>query len=60
MSVNYLNNKLVACCWLPILTTGVERTHDDLKDNWDADASYDFNDNDLDPSPRMTDDSENM
>ena len=40
--------------------SGVERIHDDLKDNWDATASYDFNDDDLDPSPRMTEDSENM
>lgn len=38
----------------------MERIHDDLKDNWDAAASYDFNDDDLDPSPRMTEDSENM
>ncbi|KAL5259763.1 hypothetical protein ACHWQZ_G010012 [Mnemiopsis leidyi] len=43
-----------------ILDDGVERIHDDLKDNWDAAASYDFNDDDLDPSPRMTEDSENM
>ena len=42
------------------MTAGVERVHDDLKDNWDSDASYDFNDDDLDPSPRMTEDSENM
>ena len=36
-----------------ILDDGVEKTHDDLKDNWDADASYDFNDNDFDPSPSV-------
>ena len=34
-----------------ILDDGVEKTHDDLKGNWDAAASYDFNNDDRDPSP---------
>ena len=34
-----------------IVDDGVEKTHDDLKDNWDAEASYDFNNNDSDPTP---------
>ncbi|XP_055871397.1 neuroendocrine convertase 1-like isoform X3 [Biomphalaria glabrata] len=35
-----------------ILDDGLEREHPDLKDNYDPDASYDFNDNDADPTPR--------
>nr|AAB06591.1 prohormone convertase 1 [Aplysia californica] len=35
-----------------ILDDGIERTHPDLKSNYDPEASYDFNDNDEDPSPR--------
>ncbi|KAL5252788.1 hypothetical protein ACHWQZ_G015527 [Mnemiopsis leidyi] len=34
-----------------ILDDGVEKTHDDLKANWDPAASYDFNNDDSDPSP---------
>ena len=52
--------ELSRCPSESLAISGVERIHDDLKDNWDATASYDFNDDDLDPSPRMTEDSENM
>ena len=32
--------------------TGLEYTNTDLRSNYDAAASYDFNDNDADPLPR--------
>ncbi|XP_056022514.1 furin-like protease kpc-1 [Ostrea edulis] len=35
-----------------ILDDGIERTHDDLKENYDPYASYDVNNNDPDPMPR--------
>ncbi|XP_011405480.2 PREDICTED: furin-1-like [Amphimedon queenslandica] len=35
-----------------ILDDGLEHTHPDLKANYDAEASYDFNANDHDPFPR--------
>ena len=37
-----------------ILDDGVERNHPDLRDNYMAAASYDINDNDEDPFPRLT------
>ena len=35
-----------------ILDDGIESDHPDLKDNYDAKASVDLNDNDEDPYPR--------
>jgi hypothetical protein len=35
-----------------ILDDGIEHTHDDLKANYDAEASIDLNDDDEDPFPR--------
>jgi len=35
-----------------ILDDGIEHTHDDLKDNYDTEASIDLNDDDDDPFPR--------
>ncbi|XP_015784576.1 neuroendocrine convertase 1 [Tetranychus urticae] len=35
-----------------ILDDGLEHTHSDLKSNFNPIASYDFNDDDFDPSPR--------
>merc|ERR1719187_278824 len=35
-----------------ILDDGIEKTHPDLVENYDQEASYDMNDNDPDPSPR--------
>jgi subtilisin family serine protease len=37
-----------------VLDDGVERTHPDLVENYDPDASYDINDNDPDPTPRYS------
>ncbi|XP_052791389.1 furin-like protease kpc-1 isoform X1 [Mya arenaria] len=37
---------------ITILDDGIERTHDDLKDNYDPYASYDVNGHDPDPMPR--------
>uniref|UniRef100_A0A4X2LJA8 Proprotein convertase subtilisin/kexin type 4 n=1 Tax=Vombatus ursinus TaxID=29139 RepID=A0A4X2LJA8_VOMUR len=37
-----------------ILDDGIEKDHPDLQANYDALASYDFNDNDPDPQPRYT------
>ncbi|XP_032227541.1 proprotein convertase subtilisin/kexin type 6 isoform X2 [Nematostella vectensis] len=42
-----------------ILDDGIEYTHDDLKENYDKLASYDFNSNDADPAPRYTWNDEN-
>eukprot|EP00116_Pleurobrachia_bachei_P004345 sb/3464607/ len=41
--------------WLPLNTPspGVEHTHHDLRDNWDPEASYDFNSDDADPAPEL-------
>jgi hypothetical protein len=36
-----------------ILDDGIETEHPDLKDNYDPEASFDLNDNDSDPSPRL-------
>ena len=41
---------------LTISLPGLEHTHDDLKDNWDPAASFDFNSNDMDPMPQQNDD----
>ncbi|KAK2570518.1 PC3-like endoprotease variant B [Acropora cervicornis] len=35
-----------------VLDDGVDHTHPDLKNNYDPDASFDFNDFDVDPKPR--------
>jgi furin len=35
-----------------ILDDGIERTHPDLFENYDPQASYDINDEDMDPTPR--------
>lgn len=35
-----------------ILDDGLERTHPDINQNYDPDASYDVNDRDEDPTPR--------
>lgn len=35
-----------------VLDDGMETDHDDLRDNYDPDISYDVNDGDPDPSPR--------
>ncbi|XP_057700391.1 furin (paired basic amino acid cleaving enzyme) a [Corythoichthys intestinalis] len=37
-----------------ILDDGIEKTHPDLSQNYDPDASYDVNDGDPDPQPRYT------
>ena len=37
-----------------IIDDGIEYTHPDLRKNYDPYASYDYNDNDEDPSPRYT------
>uniref|UniRef100_A0A9J8AQS0 Proprotein convertase subtilisin/kexin type 5a n=1 Tax=Cyprinus carpio carpio TaxID=630221 RepID=A0A9J8AQS0_CYPCA len=42
-----------------ILDDGIERQHPDLKQNYDARASYDVNDNDPDPTPRYDATNEN-
>ena len=42
-----------------ILDDGIEKDHPDLKDNYDPDASYDINDNDIDPQPRYNPSNEN-
>ncbi|XP_066514007.1 proprotein convertase subtilisin/kexin type 5 [Hoplias malabaricus] len=42
-----------------ILDDGVERQHPDLKQNYDARASHDFNGNDPDPTPRYDATNEN-
>ncbi|KAI8501658.1 Neuroendocrine convertase 1 [Branchiostoma belcheri] len=42
-----------------VLDDGIEKDHPDLKDNYDPDASYDFNDNDADPQPRYEETNEN-
>uniref|UniRef100_A0A915DJ02 P/Homo B domain-containing protein n=1 Tax=Ditylenchus dipsaci TaxID=166011 RepID=A0A915DJ02_9BILA len=39
---------------LTILDDGLERTHPDISPNYDADASYDVNDRDDDPTPRYS------
>jgi len=41
------------------LDDGIERTHPDLIQNYDPEASFDFNDNDNDPSPRYDPTNEN-
>ncbi|XP_066929242.1 PC3-like endoprotease variant B [Clytia hemisphaerica] len=38
-----------------VLDDGVDHNHDDLRDNYDQKASYDFNDMDSDPKPRDSD-----
>ncbi|XP_052123023.1 neuroendocrine convertase 1-like [Frankliniella occidentalis] len=35
-----------------VLDDGMEKDHEDLRDNYDPDISYDVDDGDLDPSPR--------
>jgi subtilisin family serine protease len=42
-----------------ILDDGLEHNHPDLKDNYDPEASHDFNSNDPDPQPRPTWNNEN-
>ncbi|XP_058630422.1 proprotein convertase subtilisin/kexin type 5 [Onychostoma macrolepis] len=42
-----------------ILDDGIEKQHPDLKQNYDARASYDVNDNDPDPTPRYDATNEN-
>jgi len=42
-----------------ILDDGIEKSHPDLSANYDAQASYDFNDNDDDPTPRYDPTNEN-
>ena len=42
-----------------ILDDGLELNHPDLRDNYDGQASHDFNDNDPDPTPRYTQDNIN-
>uniref|UniRef100_H3BFU4 Proprotein convertase subtilisin/kexin type 6 n=1 Tax=Latimeria chalumnae TaxID=7897 RepID=H3BFU4_LATCH len=42
-----------------ILDDGIERNHSDLAQNYDPLASYDFNGNDLDPTPRYDASNEN-
>ncbi|XP_065672531.1 proprotein convertase subtilisin/kexin type 6 isoform X3 [Hydra vulgaris] len=37
---------------ISILDDGIEHTHPELKGNYDSRASFDFNSNDTDPSPR--------
>lgn len=37
-----------------ILDDGIEYTHPDLKKNYEAKASYDFNSHDKDPFPRYS------
>ncbi|KAJ8939124.1 hypothetical protein NQ318_012364 [Aromia moschata] len=37
---------------ISILDDGIEYTHDDLRENYDPDISYDCNDDDSDPLPR--------
>ncbi|KAL5005336.1 hypothetical protein ScPMuIL_018792 [Solemya velum] len=44
---------------ISILDDGIERTHEDLKDNYDPDASYDVNNHDKDPMPRYDNTNEN-
>ncbi|KAI9486635.1 MAG: peptidase S8/S53 domain-containing protein [Benjaminiella poitrasii] len=39
-----------------ILDDGLDMDHDDLKDNYFAEGSYDFNDHVADPKPRLIDD----
>ena len=42
-----------------ILDDGIEKDHPDLEQNYDADASFDINDNDSDPQPRYNPSNEN-
>jgi subtilisin family serine protease len=42
-----------------ILDDGIEYTHPDLKDNYEASASWDFNCRDSDPMPRYSSDNIN-
>eukprot|EP00049_Salpingoeca_infusionum_P006240 m.103631 g.103631 ORF g.103631 m.103631 type:complete len:792 (-) comp13245_c0_seq2:126-2501(-) len=42
-----------------IVDDGLEKDHPELADNFDPDASHDFNDNDRDPTPRYTPDNLN-
>ncbi|KAK0051650.1 furin-1 [Biomphalaria pfeifferi] len=44
---------------ITILDDGLERTHPDLKTNYDPYASYDVNDHDSDPTPRYDPSNEN-
>ncbi|KAF2349687.1 Peptidase S8 pro-domain [Trinorchestia longiramus] len=37
-----------------VLDDGIDYLHDDLRENYDPNISYDFNDDDNDPYPRMT------
>lgn len=42
-----------------ILDDGLEHNHPDLRDNYDPEASYDFNGGDSDPFPAYTNDNIN-
>ncbi|XP_078620006.1 neuroendocrine convertase 1-like [Branchiostoma floridae x Branchiostoma japonicum] len=42
-----------------VLDDGIEKDHPDLVNNYDPDASFDFNDNDADPQPRYEETNEN-
>lgn len=42
-----------------ILDDGIEKDHPDLEQNYDPDASFDINDNDIDPQPRYNPSNEN-
>ena len=42
-----------------VIDDGIDKDHDELKDNYDADASIDLNDNDVDPRPRYEPTNEN-
>ena len=44
---------------ISILDDGLEITHPDLIHNYSEEASYDFNDNDRNPTPRYTQDNQN-
>ncbi|CAM4558064.1 unnamed protein product [Lepidochelys olivacea] len=44
---------------ITILDDGIERTHPDLMQNYDSNASYDVNSNDIDPMPRYDASNEN-
>lgn len=41
---------------IAIVDDGVDMYSDDLKENYFAEGSYDFNDNNLEPKPRLSDD----
>jgi proprotein convertase subtilisin/kexin type 6 len=44
---------------ISIVDDGLEKSHPDIEENYDPQASYDFNGNDKDPSPRRTFTNEN-